>query len=275
MWVVTNGSTAFSGSVQSYEGSSAYSNTLDLQAGAYIDFIVAWNGGTDNQYNWTLVNATITSQATRIVTWTNPAPITYGTPLSSNQLDATANVPGNFSFIPPAGTTLNAGTNTITTVFTPTNSLDYGSVTDTVRLVVLPAPLAVTANNATRPYGQPNPLFSGSIAGLCNGDNITVEYSCSATNTSPPGTYAIVPSLVDPYGRLNNYQVSLTNGTLTITTGPLPDLQVLSVSGPQQAWTGQAFDATFILTNGGAGAAVGPWVDQVYLSATNQLSYQL
>jgi hypothetical protein len=42
------------------------------------------------------------------LTWTNPASIVYGTPLSSDQLNATASVPGTFTYSPPAGTVLYA-----------------------------------------------------------------------------------------------------------------------------------------------------------------------
>jgi hypothetical protein len=39
-------------------------------------------------------------------------------------------------------------------------------------LAISPAPLVVTAANASRLYGDPNPAFTGTIAGLKNGDNI-------------------------------------------------------------------------------------------------------
>ena len=74
----------------------------------------------------------------------------------------------------------------------------------------------MTAHNATRAYGQANPVFSGTLTGLQGLDNITAEYTSAAVPASPPGSYAIVPSLVDPFGRLNNYSVFLTNGTLTV-----------------------------------------------------------
>lgn len=51
-----------------------------------------------------------------------------------------------------------------------------------------------------------------------------------------------------------------------------PDLQVVSVSMPQQAWTGRGFDVTWVVTNAGQSVAVGPWVDRLYLTATNQLN---
>jgi 6-phosphogluconolactonase (cycloisomerase 2 family) len=88
-------------------------------------------------------------------------------------------------------------------------------------LTVSPAPLTVTADNATRAFGAPNPTFTGTIVGIKNGDNITATYSTPATATSPAGTYPIIPALVDPTGKLGNYTVTINNGTLTITTAIL------------------------------------------------------
>ena len=110
-------------------------------------------------------------------------------------------MPGSFAYNPTNGAVLNTGTNTLSVIFTPTDTVDYSSVTDSVSLVVSPAPLTVTAANASRAYGQANPVFTGTITGLTNGDNITATYSCSATTNSPVGTYPIVPSLVDPDNR--------------------------------------------------------------------------
>jgi 6-phosphogluconolactonase (cycloisomerase 2 family) len=87
-------------------------------------------------------------------------------------------------------------------------------------LTVTPAALTVTAGNASRLYGDPNPPFTGTITGLKNGDNITAAVA-GADPSSPVGTYALVPSLVDPSGKLGNYSVTSNNGTLTIGPAPL------------------------------------------------------
>ena len=71
VWVVIGGLPVFSGHVQAYPGAAGYTNTLNLQNGAYIDFVVAWNGGTPADYNWTVVNATITS-VSNVVIQTQP-----------------------------------------------------------------------------------------------------------------------------------------------------------------------------------------------------------
>src|SRR5262249_13933371 len=49
------------------------------------------------------------AQAPTTISWTNPADIIRGTPLSSTQLDAQASVPGTFTYIPAAGTVLGVG----------------------------------------------------------------------------------------------------------------------------------------------------------------------
>jgi hypothetical protein len=83
------------------------------------------------------------------------------------------------------------------------------------------ATLVVTAINAGRFYGDPNPAFTGTITGLKSGDNITVIYTTVANPGSAVGDYAIVPTLVDPDNKLSSYTVTLNTGTLTVTPAPL------------------------------------------------------
>ena len=83
------------------------------------------------------------TKATPVITWANPAPISSSTPLSATQLNATANVPGAFVYTPPAGTTLSLGTGqTLSTVFTPTNSANYTTAAKQVTIDVLTGPPA-------------------------------------------------------------------------------------------------------------------------------------
>jgi hypothetical protein len=88
-------------------------------------------------------------------------------------------------------------------------------------LTITPASLTVTAANTSRIYGAANPVFTGAIAGLQNGDNINPSYSTTATPASPVGNYAITVSLSDPGNELGNYTVTINNGVLTITPAPL------------------------------------------------------
>lgn len=78
----------------------------------------------------------VVNKAPAMVTWASPAPVVYGTALSSSQLNASASVPGTFSYSPAAGATLPAGTNTLSVTFTPADTSTYSTATATVNLVV-------------------------------------------------------------------------------------------------------------------------------------------
>jgi len=82
-------------------------------------------------------------------------------------------------------------------------------------LTVTPAPLTVTVADATRAYGAANPVFTAIIAGAINGDTFTNNFSTTATQASPVGTYPIADVLSGPAAA--NYSVTAVPGTLTVT----------------------------------------------------------
>ncbi len=101
---------------------------------------------------WEWVPAT--TQTTPTITWATPAGITYGTALTSTQLDATASVPGTFAYTPAAGTVPKAGSDTLSVTFTPTDTTDYTTATATMTLAVAQATPTITwANPAGITYG--------------------------------------------------------------------------------------------------------------------------
>jgi len=101
---------------------------------------VTLNPTDTTDYTTATASVTLTvNKATPVVTWPTPAPITYGTAVGPTQQDATANVAGVFAYAQPAGWVPIVGTHTMTVTFTPTDSLDYKTVTATVILTVNPA----------------------------------------------------------------------------------------------------------------------------------------
>jgi sugar lactone lactonase YvrE len=93
------------------------------------------------------------NQATPIITWSTPAAITYGTALSSAQLNATANIAGTFSYLPSSGV-LTAGQQTLNVTFTPTDNKNYATTPASVVLTVNKAtPVIAWANPAAISYG--------------------------------------------------------------------------------------------------------------------------
>ena len=82
-------------------------------------------------------------------------------------------------------------------------------------VTVMPAPLTITAANATRIYGTANSAFSGTVTGQQNGDTFTESFTTTAVLSSNAGTYSIVPSVTG--ASLGNYTVVPVTGTLTIS----------------------------------------------------------
>ncbi len=79
--------------------------------------------------------------------------------------------------------------------------------------------LTVSAANASRVYGAPNPVFTASASGALSGDTFTFTASSVATSSSAAGTYSIVPTATG--ANLANYNVVYVNGTLTVDKAAL------------------------------------------------------
>jgi phospholipase C len=135
-----------------------------------------------------------------IITWPTPAPIIYGTPLSAEQLDATASVAGTFAYSPNAGAVLNAGSHTLSVQFIPSNS-NYAASTGSVTLQVNRAsqtiifpPIpnqtdgATVALNATTTSGLPVGYAVTSGPATINGNRLTTDGNGSVTvQATQPG----------------------------------------------------------------------------------------
>jgi hypothetical protein len=87
------------------------------------------------------------------------------------------------------------------------------------------AGLAVTANNTSRAFDQPNQAFTYGLSNFVNGDNASVvsgtpAITATATPVSPVSgsPYGIVPAL----GTLTaaNYSFNFVNGSLAVTKAP-------------------------------------------------------
>jgi len=110
----------------------------------------------------------ITADEHAAVTWATPAAITYGTALSSTQLDAVGNAGGNntpnangtYVYSPVSGTVLSAGSYTLTVTYTPGSGYSSytGSGTASVTLTVNQATPTISISNI--PSGA---VYNGSV----------------------------------------------------------------------------------------------------------------
>jgi hypothetical protein len=94
------------------------------------------------------------SRATPVLSWGTPAAIGYGTVLSKTQFDATADVDGSFSYTPAIGTLLISGSETLSVIFTPTDTTNYTTATASVTLLILQIHIVVTPQAVAIPVGQ-------------------------------------------------------------------------------------------------------------------------
>ncbi|MDG2224596.1 MAG: choice-of-anchor Q domain-containing protein [Rubripirellula sp.] len=110
--------------------------------------------------NYTIANKTVeidVVKAVPVITWDDPATITFGTALDGTQLNATTSVLGTFEYTPVAGTVLNAGLDQPLNVeFTPSNTANYEVANKTVQIDVSKAVPVITWDDpATVTYGTP------------------------------------------------------------------------------------------------------------------------
>jgi hypothetical protein len=131
----------------------------------------------------------IVNRAGTSVTWSNPAAITYGTALSGTQLNATASVPGTFTYKPAAGTLLTAGTHTLSVTFTPTDTADYMTSGTSVTIVVNKATPGITWRNpAAIIYGT---ALSGTQLNATAATAGAFGYNPAAGTVLPAGTHTL------------------------------------------------------------------------------------
>ena len=185
--------------------------------------------------------------ATPTVSWANPATITYLTPLGGSQLDATASVPGTFAYTPDAGTVLPAGTGEVLSVtFTPTDTVNYNSVTTTVLINVLQATPTITwANPANITYGT------------------TLSATQLDATASTAGSYVYSPAAGDLIGAGNGQTLSVTftptdtadylTSTATVTINVLKATPGITWATPADITYGTALSGTQLDATSGGG----------------------
>ena len=235
-------------------------SALAARATAYpvsASFSAAVIGGTSYLASSASSSLTV-NKATPVITWPNPADITYGTALSATQLNATASsngnpVPGTFTYMPAAGTVLNAGNNQVLKVdFVPTDTTNFNSVLGTTALInVLKATPAITVTD-------PGPTYDGTakaaiasatgVGGAAVSGSFAFTYK-DASNTpvaSPTnaGTYSVTASFTSSD---TNYNNAIGTGTLTIKQAT----PTVTVSGGPFTFDGSPHAATVTVTGVG------------------------
>ena len=215
-------------------------------------------------------------QLTPTIAWPAPADISYGTALSGTQLDATANVPGTFTYTPATGTLLHAGNNqTLTAAFTPTDTTDYLTATASASINVKQATPTITWPNPTDiTYGAalsgtqldatadvPGAFTYTPASGtvLRAGNNQTLAVTFTATDTTDYATATattsinvkqVTPTITWPHPADVTYGAALS-GTQLDATANVPGIFVYApaIGTLLHAGNNQTLSATFTPTD--------------------------
>ena len=165
-------------------------------------------------------SAVTVSPVTPTITWATPAAITYGTALSTTQLNASSTVAGTFVYTPASGT-LTAGSQTLSVTLTPTDTTDYTTATATVTL---------TVNKATPAITWPTP------AAITYGTALsTTQLNASSTVA---GTFAYTPA-VGTVLTAGSHTLSVTltpTDTTDYTTATSTVTQTVNQATPTITW---------------------------------------
>ncbi|HKM04899.1 MAG TPA: Ig-like domain-containing protein, partial [Lachnospiraceae bacterium] len=138
------------------------------------------------------------------------------------------------------------------------------------------ATITVTADDASRAYGEENPAFTWSITGVVAGDAAThtmTDFTATteANESSEVGEYTIVPSLkVELASLYVNYRIEATNGILTVREAKANQLTTSDKTVVYDGTEQSVFTATtkiegskiqYGLTDS-SGKVIGDWLDQ-------------
>ena len=238
------------GAMASVPGSFEYNPGLGsvLAAGEHQLSVVFTPADTVG-YSTSRATASVTvAKANPRIIWPTPDPIAQGVALSPTQLNARASVPGSFAFRPATGEILAPGVHELTATFTPTDTLNYTTVSAVVSLTVAekspalitwPAPPAISYGVALS-AAQLN--ATASVPG-------TFVYTPSEGHVLAPGRYTLsasfTPSDAEKYESAEASVVLEVEGSPDNTSMPTaaPSVAVppaAIIETPSQ-WT---FDAT-------------------------------
>jgi YD repeat-containing protein len=149
------------------------------------------------------------------VAWSTPAPIVYGSPLTSEHLNATSTLPGTFVYSPPAGTILSAGRAVLNVVFTPADS----------RYLPVSASVTITVNKA-RPvltWRQPSAIVYGtSVNAALNAEGSVpgeITYDPQHGTILDAGAGQTLSALLTPLDTVN-YEIVVATVQIDVMKAP-------------------------------------------------------
>ncbi len=254
---------------------SSAGDTAVASPGIYpLTGVLADETGALSNYSVTLNNGAFTvDKANPIVSWNLPGPISDLIPLSGVQLDASANLPGSFTYSPAAGTVLTAGTRALSVTFMPTDTTDFNTAFDTVAIVVVGSGETVSGGTLYIAGGSSTPdSIQISSAGSSHTGSTGLQVSGSLNGVYSSKAYsqpftAIV--ITDGNGNDNIQLAANLTVSFTLTAGNGNDT-IISGNGASAIALGNGND-TVQLGNGANTLILGDGSDNVLLGSGNSV----
>ncbi|MBB5057718.1 hypothetical protein HDF16_002424 [Granulicella aggregans] len=195
---------------------------------------------------------------TPVITWATPPPIVAGTALSPTQLNAafTASdgtpISGTPIYKPAAGTILSPGTHTLTVTFTPTNSIDYATVTANVTIDVVAFSLS-SLSSSSAVLGDSAKTITLTGSGFLSSAVVLMDGSSVATTyVSGTALSAVIPA--KDFLKVHNIEVAVFDPSLALTTPSLgisviAPAAAVDFSGPTSIAPGSQITLNFKLSS--------------------------
>jgi hypothetical protein len=227
VWSKTSASVTLGNLSQTYNGTAINVTVSTIPSGLTVN--LTHNGSVNaptNAGSYTVIgtissmtyqggatNTLVINKATPTInTLPTASAITYGQTLASSTLSGgSASVGGGFAFT-SSSTSPNAGTSLQSVTFTPTDRVDYNTITTSVDVTVNKATATVTLGNLLQAYN--GTAINATATTVPTGLTVNLTYNGLSSAPTNAGTYTVI-------GTINNvnYQGSATN-TLVVGMPP-------------------------------------------------------
>jgi hypothetical protein len=127
----------------------------------------------------------------------------------------------------PGGSSAPVGVGTYTATCTFAETANYKPVSGSATITINKKPVTVTANDASKVQGDPDPVLTAAPTAFVASDNIVVTLSRAPGEAV--GTYAITPLATG--AKIGNYLVTYVNGVFTIKSSNKPPTCSVATGG--------------------------------------------
>ncbi len=233
------------------DGGLSYDPSANTVLGAGTQRLTVTAAETDN-FKATFLEVSLkVNKAEQTISWSNPDPITYGTPLGDTQLNASTSGDSSLTYNLKAGTLLTVGSHTLKVDAAATDN--YNAASKEVSITVNKADQTITFGDLPgKTFGDP--AFTVSAAGGASGNAVsfTVAGNCTASGSTISITGAGSCTITASQSGNDNYNAAEdVSKSFTIAKA---DQSISFTGAPSTAVFGNRF--TVNATGGASGQAV-------------------